>query len=450
MTRDRSATVLSESPPGDEGWNAGNGQRLAVLRYGDRVRSHSLPMKILLVNRALPVHVAGGLERHVEDLALGLAGAGLQVHLLTAPLPPDERTRLAERGIVAHAVPVRVADRYTLRYLAGVGGRIRELQARHGYDLIHAQEFALGFWNPPLSAPPLVLSVHGTITSETPLHPDGRRRLRPAEWPWALARFGRRFAYAPFWHRHLRAAARILVDSAFTRGELARIVPDCRGLMYSVPLAVRETGPSPPSHEQARRELGWEGMRLLTIGRLEWQKGQALALEALAGLRGLDWHYTIVGVGSDRRRLERLIARLRIESRVTMTGRVDEERKRLMLAGADLFLWPERTHPAFGLAGLEALLHDTPVLGTPRGAIPEVLGERGGWLAADATVDALRAALLPVMKDPELLRRRREGLRQWALTRFDFDRMIQTVLHHYRAVLGAYATPFPLDRSWRP
>jgi glycosyltransferase involved in cell wall biosynthesis len=397
-------------------------------------------MRLLLINRGMPAHVPGGLERHVEDLALGLAQAGPDVHLLSAPLPADERERLAALGIVAHAAPTRRSDRYTLAYLTGIGERIRELHGRHRYDLIHAQEFALGFWDPPLSAPPIVLSVHGTITSETPLHPDCRRHLRAYQWPWAWARFGRRYAYTPFWRGHLRAAARILVDSAFTRGELERIVPDCRGAIFPLPLAIREAGSAPPDREQARRELGWDGLRLLTIGRLEWQKGQDLALEALAGLRGMDWSYTIAGVGSAHSRLVRLIDKLRLTGRVQLIGRLGEMEKRRMLAGADLFVWPERTHPAFGLAGLEAMLHDTPVVATPRGAIPEVLGDRGGWLAADSTVGALQAALQPLLRDPAQLRVRRAGLRRWALTRFAFDRMIDSVIHHYHAVVAADST----------
>jgi glycosyltransferase involved in cell wall biosynthesis len=409
----------------------------------NETRPSMVSMKVLLVNRALPYHVAGGLERFVEDLALGLAGAGVDLHLLTASLPATEKARLAEGGITAHDAPACDSARYSLRYMAGIGGRIEFLHARHRFDVIHAQEFALGMWNPPLSAPPIVLSVHGTITSETPLHRDCRRLLRLREWPWAVARFGRRYLYAPPWRRHLRAAARILVDSAFTRGELERIVRDCRGAIHAVPLAVREVGAAPPGHDDARARLGWDGLCLLTIGRLEWQKGQSMALEALAGLRGRDWRYVILGVGSDRRRVERMTRRLRLSQRVEIQGRVSEERKSLMLSAADLFVWPERTHPAFGLSGLEAMLHDTPVAATPRGAIPEVLGAHGGWIARDATAKALRETLEPLIEDPALLRGRREGLRGRALARFDFDRMIQNVMHHYRAAAGSSAT----DRS---
>jgi glycosyltransferase involved in cell wall biosynthesis len=407
--------------------------------------------QVLIVNRALPAHVAGGLERHVEDLALGLAAAGLRPHVLAAPLPSAERDRLQGLGLTIHDAPSDRPARYSLGYLRGVGPCIERLHARFHYDLIHAQEFALGFWVPPPDAPPLVLTVHGTILSETPLHRDCRGSLSLGRWPWAVARFGRRLAYGPAWRRHLRAARRILTDSAFTRRELERLAPECREKMYSVPLAVRQAGAPPPDRQEARRRLGWldeapgsasdasagaaAPVQLLTIGRLEWQKGQEMAILALAEAAGdRAWRYWIVGEGSERPYLERLVARLGLADRVRLLGRVSEDAKLDLLAAADLLVWPERTHPAFGLAALEAMLSRTPVLATPRGAAPEVLGDQGGWLAADATPEALRAALEPLLADPSLLAARRAGLREWALARFDFDRMIQAVLAHYQAV----------------
>jgi glycosyltransferase involved in cell wall biosynthesis len=398
--------------------------------------------QVLIVNRTLPAHVAGGLERHVEDLALGLAAAGLRPHVLAAPLPSAERDRLQGLGLTIHDAPSERPDRYSLGYLRGIGPCIERLHARFHYDLIHAQEFALGFWTPPHGSPPLVLTVHGTILSETPLHRDCRGDLSLGRWPWAVARFGRRLAYGPAWRRHLRAARRILTDSAFTRRELERVAPECREKIHSVPLAVRQADAPVPDRPETRRRLGWPAhgpatgvpVQLLTIGRLEWQKGQELAIRALAGARDRTWQYWIVGEGSERPLLERLIAREGLADRVRLLGRVSEEAKRDLLAAADLLIWPERTHPAFGLVALEAMLARTPVLATPRGAVPEVLGDQGGWLAAAATPQALRAALEPLLADPSLLAARRAGLREWALARFDFDRMIQAVLGHYHAV----------------
>lgn len=394
------------------------------------------PLRVLLMNRALPAHVPGGLERHVHDLALGLAAAGCRVHLLAAPLSQAERDRYAAHGITAHAMPFARPRRYSLSYLLHAGQAINEFLGRHPVDVIHAQEFALGFWTPPPGAPPLAVTVHGTITSETPLHPDVYRQLAPAGRARAWLRYGRRFLYAPAWARALRRAGRILVDSDFTRRELARLFPDLSSKVHRVPLGVREPGAEPPPQAEARARLGWTDgpLHLLTTGRLEWQKGHEIALEALAGLRDRPWRYTIVGAGAGEDALRRTIARLGLVNRVTLAGWVDEETKALMLSAADLFLWPERTHPAFGLAGLESLLASTPVLATRRGAIPEVLGARGAWLVEHCDAAAFHAALGQLLADPARLQAARPGLRRDALARCSFESMIAATLDQYRAL----------------
>ena len=385
----------------------------------------------------MPCHVPGGIERHVEDLALGLSDAGCRVHLLSAPLTDSDRQRLEEAGLTTHPVPFANPRRYTLRYLARIGSRIDDLLARHRFDLIHAQEFALGFWRPGPQSPPLAITVHGTITSETPLHPDVYRGLHARERLWAWMRFGRRYLYAPLWRRTLRRARRILVDSAFTRDELAREIPDCLDRVQQVPLGNREPSPEPPDRTQARSELGWDGPHLLTIGRLEWQKGHALALHALARLREMDWHYTIAGVGPYEQPIAHLIQKLGLSERVTLTGYLSDETKANMLRGADLFVWPELTHPAFGLAGLEANLASTPVLATRRGAIPETLGERGNWVVDDVAPEPFAEALRRLLTDPPALLAARADLRRRTLDRFDFRNMIQSTLDAYRHAIDS-------------
>lgn len=387
-----------------------------------------------MINRALPQHWAGGLERHVEDLALGLAGAGWGVSLLAAPLDPAEAGRYRAAGIDVFAADCAAPRRYSFRYMRGIGRVVERLLANQRFDLIHAHEFALGAWRPPASAPPLVLSVHGTITSETPLHPDVYARLAPVARLKAWLRYGRRFGFGPAWRRTLGRADAILIDSAFSRAELGRILPDCLDRTHLVPLAVRETE-APPDRDASRARLAWQGPHLLTVGRLEWAKGHELALEALARLRALPWTYVIVGEGTHRAAIERTVARLGLADRVRLTGRVSQADKQAMLAAADLFVWPERTHPAFGLAGLESLLSGTPVVATRRGAIPEVVGERGGWLA-EPGVDAFAEALRPLLANPETLATARAGLRADALDRFAFPHMLDAVQSVYRGLIN--------------
>ena len=393
--------------------------------------ANSCALRLLLVSRALTAHLPGGLEQHVEDLAAGLAEAGVQVHLLSAPIPDPQRRRLAALGVHHHGIPRARPDRYTVRYLLRVGRHIDRLCRSRYFDLVHAQEFATGLWRPGPKSPPLVLTVHGTITSETPLHPDAYSMLGPLERSRAWLRFGRRYIYGPFWRHSLRSARRILVDSRFTQNELARLAPEVRDRVARVPLGVRPTEVEPPDRRAARRELGWRGVHLITVGRLEWQKGHRVALEALARLRDLPWHYTIVGTGSHRNHVKRLIDRLGLRDRVHLAGRVEPRQKERMLAAADLFLWPERTHPAFGLVGLEALLHNTPVVATPRGAIPEILGERGGWLVERPDPEAFYRLLRPLLAEPRRLLAARRDLRHDALQRLSYQTMIQATLAEY-------------------
>jgi glycogen(starch) synthase len=233
----------------------------------------------------------------------------------------------------------------------------------------------------------------------------------------------------------LKRAERILVDSDFTRREVLRLRPEAAGRLRVVPLGV-DMDRQPAMHAQeARAQLGWPTggpPQLITVGRLEWQKGHDLAIDALARLQALEWTYWIVGEGSARASIERRIRRHGLSGRIHVTGRVEAAAKSRMLAAADLFLWPERTHPAFGLVGLEAMLMNTPVLGARRGAIPELIDAGSGWTHEPESAQALAAALEPLLREPERLARVAAGLRERALRRFEPDAMARGTLEVYR------------------
>ncbi len=407
--------------------------------------------RVLMVNRTLPCHVRGGLEFHVLDLAAGLARAGVAVELLTAPVPDAYRRELEAEGLTLHCVPgITETRRYSAAWLRGVGPAIDRLAAKHEYDIIHGHEFGFGFWRPRAEMrEKIVLTVHGTITTETPLHPDVFGELSLAGKARALARFGRRFAFAPAWGRMLNRADAILVDSKFTETELARIKPGVAGKVRHVPLGVDMTRQAQadakdPDRAAARNELGWEqadensglasernSLLLLTVGRLEWQKGHDIALRALAGLKDQSWRYVIAGEGTARAEIEHQVRELGLVERVEFAGRVEDRIKSLMLAGADLFLWPERTHPAFGLVGLEAMLMNTPVLGMRRGAIPEVLDDPSCRIA-DGAAEFERTLTELLGPRRGSLAVSRSGLRERTLIRFNPEAMVRETLGAYR------------------
>ena len=86
-------------------------------------------------------------------------------------------------------------------------------------------------------------------------------------------------------------------------------------------------------------------------------------------------------------------------------GRVDGERKRALLAGARCLWMPARWNEPFGLTLIEAMASGTPVLGTRRGALPEIVTPDTGALGH--TLEEL-VALRPSIEriDPEACRAR--------------------------------------------
>jgi glycosyltransferase involved in cell wall biosynthesis len=129
----------------------------------------------------------------------------------------------------------------------------------------------------------------------------------------------------------------------------------------------------------------------LFLGRLHSSKGWQLAVEgAKAAQRKL------VVAGGWRPSLSRLLR---------FAGEVDGKEKAELLAGARLLWMPAQWEEPFGLTLIEALWSGTPVLGTRRGALPEVLSPTTAEFGD--TVEEL-VARLPDMarKDPAACRAR--------------------------------------------
>lgn len=136
-----------------------------------------------------------------------------------------------------------------------------------------------------------------------------------------------------------------------------------------------------------RQQLGaaWptEVPTFFTVRRLEARMGLDQLVRAAAILRaqGFDFCVLIGGGGSLRNTLQRQIQESGLHGIVHLLGRVSEEQLPLCYAAADCFVLPTRALECFGLIVLEAYASGTPVIGTPVGAIPELVTQQGdGWL----------------------------------------------------------------------
>jgi glycosyltransferase involved in cell wall biosynthesis len=111
--------------------------------------------------------------------------------------------------------------------------------------------------------------------------------------------------------------------------------------------------------------------RLLYAGRLLYWKGVHIALRAFAEVasRVPDAHFTIVGDGPERSRLEADASRYGVQGKVDFISRMPQDKLFELYGNHTIFLFPS-LHDAGGMVVMEAMAHGMPVicldLGGPR------------------------------------------------------------------------------------
>jgi glycosyltransferase involved in cell wall biosynthesis len=131
------------------------------------------------------------------------------------------------------------------------------------------------------------------------------------------------------------------------------------------------------SRGEARRRLGLTLDRpiILTVRRLEARMGLHNLIDAMGEVvrAQSDALLLIAGKGPLRNELEQHIVAKHLSANIRTLGAVTDEALPLLYQAADFSIVPTINYEGFGLILLESLASGTPVLGTPVGAIPEVL-----------------------------------------------------------------------------
>ncbi len=163
-------------------------------------------------------------------------------------------------------------------------------------------------------------------------------------------------------------------------------------------------------------------LRLLSIGRLEHQKGFDLLLRACARVRN-PWTLTIVGAGSELSALESLAGELGIADRVQYYGTTDAVPE--VLEAHDVFVLASRWE-GLGLVVMEAMTAGRPVIASRAGGIAELIidGETG-MLVDSTNTQAFAAAIDLACEDHVLLRHHAAAARTYALLHFRIQDMVR-------------------------
>jgi glycosyltransferase involved in cell wall biosynthesis len=390
-------------------------------------------MKVALVSRAVfPLHGYGGLERHVAALEKYLRVEGCETTLYTTP--PESGSTPEREGTIF--VPYRgipwprrkgfaILDRDT-NYLAWSVRAARRLLSDGRADIVQADGgagFGYAFLAEAASAPFL-------------LHPHGMEEFHAPTVKRALyfpLRSAVRFA--------ARRAARVLAPDASMKDDVLSNLGIDERKVALVPNAI-DLSEVDRNVRAVALEIPADGPLLLSVGRLESNKGFPILVRALSRIPG-EFLWVLAGEGPERGSLEAEIERAGLGRRARVLGRVSEDELHALYERCDLFVHPT-LYEGSSMVTLEAMAYQKAVVATRVGGIPDKIVEgENGLLVPPGDAEALAKSIAEALKDVERLRTWGARGRALVEARFSWSRRVKELLGLYQEVLRAKREPAP-------
>ena len=140
----------------------------------------------------------------------------------------------------------------------------------------------------------------------------------------------------------------------------------------------------------------------------------------------------LIGDGPERHNLEELCRKMKLCHETRFLGKQDAVEE--LLAISDLFIMPSGSE-SFGLAALEAMACEVPVISSNIGGLPEVnIHGETGYLSEVGDVEDMAANAISVLKDEEKLKWFRNNALEQA-RRFDIDNILPQYEHYYEEIV---------------
>lgn len=180
------------------------------------------------------------------------------------------------------------------------------------------------------------------------------------------------------------------------------------------------------------QEYSSQGCNLLSIGRLNPQKGFDFAVDAAKILKdkGLDFHWYIVGPGNSKEinGLNRMIKRNGLERNVSLLGIRDNPYP--YIRNCDIFVQPSRFEGKSVVLD-EAKLLCRPILVTNYQTANEQITDQKNGVICDMTPQSIAESIMKMLYSPELLKQIRHNLQEsrdrWSTNIEDYVHILTNV-----------------------
>ena len=330
-------------------------------------------MNILLLTSHLEI---GGITSYLFTVATGLKARGHQVRIASGGGAMAET--FETHGIPHLHLPVRTKSELDPQLWLACHRLTRFLRS-HRVDVLHAQT--------------RVTQVVGALVS------------RSTGIPMLSTWHG---FFRPHWGRRLfPCMGRLVIAiSPPVRDDLLHhfhVSPERVALIeHGIPVE-RFQAPSAEAQRTLRQEFGIprDAFVIGAVARLVPDKGIDRLIQAVArvALRHPQARALIVGSGPEEARLRALAASLQLTDRVLFLG--SQQDLIAPLSVMDCFVFPILRREGFGLALLEAMAMELPIIATHQPALERVLDQgRAGLLVPPDDADALARAITHCIEEP--------------------------------------------------
>lgn len=345
-------------------------------------------MKILLLAEVSAEKVIGGAERVLRHQAIGLAALGLHVELLTRA-PEHATVDIVEMDGIRewrYAVNRKHEAAFVWSSVRRSVEAFDRIRATEPFDMVIIHQAMAGLG--PILARRHAASRWIYVCHSLAHEEYDTRHASPRTSIATLRRQANLQARRSVERAVMSRCYRIVVLSQFMRQRVIAAHGISAQRLVLIPGAVDPQTFLPSSEKRATRAalgLPDDCTILFTVRNLVPRMGLENLLSGIE-LLGTAPHLMLLVIGGEgplREHLQGEIRRRRLDQLVRLVGFIPESQLNRYYQAADLVLIPSLQLEGFGLVMVEAMACGTPVLGTPVGAIPEVLNQVDPILVAE-------------------------------------------------------------------
>jgi N-acetyl-alpha-D-glucosaminyl L-malate synthase BshA len=356
-----------------------------------------------------------------SELGKELAERGHTVHFISSSLPTrltqlSERVRFHEVEMMSY--PLFEHQPYTL----ALATKMADVAETENLDLLHVH-YAIPHSISAILAReslkphrtlPVITTLHGTditlVGADRSYLPITRYGIAQSDGVTAVSNYLKQATAETFHFDHIAVIPNFICASDYSRKPGA----------------------------QLHRELAPDGEPLLVhVSNFRPVKRPVDCVEILARVRerGVNARLVMVGDGSERASAEHRARCLKVERHCTFVGK--QPRIIDYLSVSDVLLLPSEQE-SFGLAALEALACEVPVIASRVGGIPEVVDDGvTGCLAEVGDIEKMSADAARLLTDDDARREMGRRARESAVSRYSTNLVIPQYIEFYERVIAA-------------